>query len=221
MAFFSGPSCTNANADPAAIQRIADAPEPVVVDGAEDVGDDGLASAVLAGGCFWCTEHVFEPIDGVTEVVSGYAGGEPGDANYRLVSGGVTDHAEVIRVVYDPAKVTYGQLLKVFFTVAHDPTQLNRQGPDRGRQYRSAVFYLNDAQKQTTENYIAELEKAGLYNDPIVTTLEPLTVFHEAEGYHQDYVKANPGNGYVMVNALPKVEKLREKYPDKVAEDTD
>ena len=216
MVFNIGAACSRP-----AVANDVTVPDPAPAEGVEVTDDSGTASAVFAGGCFWCTEAVFEAVKGVGAVVSGYAGGAADDANYQLVSAGATEHAEAIRIDYDPEQTSFGELLKIFFTVAHDPTQLNRQGPARGKQYRSAAFYMNDAQKQTTANYIAELDRAGLYSDPIVTTLEPLTVFHEAEGYHQDYVKANPGNGYVVVNALPKVEKLREKYPDKVAEDTD
>ncbi|MBK9166011.1 MAG: peptide-methionine (S)-S-oxide reductase MsrA [Bryobacterales bacterium] len=174
----------------------------------------GRQTAVLAGGCFWCTEVVFEHLAGVEKVVSGYAGGKASDANYKLVSAGRTDHAEVIEVTYDPSRVTYGQLLKVFFSVAHDPTQLNRQGPDYGKQYRSAVFYKTEAEKKVVEAYIAQLNAAKLFMDPIVTTLEPLTKFHPAEDYHQDFVKNNPRHGYVVVNAWPKVEKLKKLYPE-------
>jgi len=180
--------------------------------------DAGEQAVVLAGGCFWCTEVVFEQLEGVTDVVSGYAGGTEANANYEAVSAGRTQHAEVIRVSYDPAKITYGQLLKVFFSVAHDPTQLNRQGPDVGKQYRSAVFYANEQEQQVAKAYIDALNESGVFDKNIETTLEPLEQFHPAEGYHQDYVKHNPANPYVVYNALPKVEKLKDKYPGNVKE---
>jgi peptide-methionine (S)-S-oxide reductase len=169
----------------------------------------GPQSVVLAGGCFWCTEGVFENVPGVTDVVSGYAGGTDATANYEAVCSGSTDHAEVIRVTYDPTKITFGQVLKLFFSVAHDPTTLNRQGADRGRQYRSAVFFADEDQKRVAEAYIRQLDSANVFGSPIVTTLEPLTKFYAAEGYHQDYVKLHPNNPYIVYNALPKIEKLK------------
>ena len=172
--------------------------------------------AVLAGGCFWCTEAVFEHLEGVKDVVSGYSGGAAQNADYDSVSSGRTDHAEAIRIVFDPAKITYGQVLKVFFSVAHDPTQLNRQGPDWGRQYRSAIFYADQEQKKVAEAYIAQLTQAKVFDKKIVTEVVPLKKFFPAENYHQDFVKRNPRQGYVVVNALPKVEKLKKKYPEKV-----
>lgn len=178
--------------------------------------DAGPQTTVLAGGCFWCTEAVFEQLQGVKEVVSGYAGGTPQTANYRDVSMGTTNHAEAIQIVYDPARISYGQLLRVFFSVAHDPTQLNRQGPDSGRQYRSAVFYKNDDEKRVAQAYIAQLEAAKLFERPIVTTLEPLTAFHLAEKSHQDFVRLNPDHPYVVRQALPKVKKVRRSYEGKV-----
>jgi peptide-methionine (S)-S-oxide reductase len=173
----------------------------------------GIQKVVLAGGCFWCTEAVFEKVAGVQSVVSGYAGGDAGTAHYEMVGSGKTKHAEAIQVTYDPEKVSYGQLLKIFFSVAHDPTTLNRQGPDWGPQYRSAVFYQSAEEKQMVEKYIAQLNAAKIYSNPIVTTLEPLTKFYDAEGYHQDYVKRNPNNPYVMVNSVPKVKKLENTFP--------
>lgn len=169
--------------------------------------------AVFAGGCFWCTEAVFERVAGVTKVVSGYSGGDAKSANYDAVSAGRTQHAEAIEITYDPDKVTFGQLLKVFFSVAHDPTQLNKQGPDWGTQYRSAVFYVNEEQKKVTEAYIRQLTAAKSFGQPIVTQVVPLTAFYVAEGYHQDYVKNHPSNPYVVINALPKVKKLKEQIP--------
>lgn len=173
----------------------------------------GLQKAILGGGCFWCTEVVYQHVEGVKKVVSGYSGGTKQTANYRAVSTGETAHAEVIEVTFDPEKVTFGQILRVFFEVAHDPTQLNRQGPDYGPQYRSVVFYTNAEQKQITEAYIAQLEAAKVFRQKIVTQVAPYEAFYPAEGYHQDYVNQNPFNPYVRVNALPKVDKLKKACP--------
>jgi peptide-methionine (S)-S-oxide reductase len=190
----------------------ASLPDPAV-----DVNDaKGRQTAVLAGGCFWCTEAVFEPVAGVEKVVSGYAGGKAEQAKYDLVSSGATEHAEVIEITYDPSKITYGQLLKVFFSVAHDPTQLNRQGPDYGRQYRSAIFYKDEEQKKVAEAYIKQLDAAQAFGKPIATVLSPLKGFYPAEGYHQDFVKRNPSHPYVVVNALPKIAKLKKEFPQLV-----
>ena len=172
--------------------------------------DAGPQTIVLAGGCFWCVEGVYEEIPGVLNVVSGYAGGTADTADYQKVSSGATAHAEVVQITYDPSKTTLGTLLKVFFSVAHDPTQLDRQGPDHGRQYRSAVFYANDDQKRVVEAYIRQLEAAKVFDQPIVTRLEPLERFYPAEEYHQDYVRLNPRQGYVVQQALPKVAKARK-----------
>ncbi|MCS6952535.1 MAG: peptide-methionine (S)-S-oxide reductase MsrA [Bryobacterales bacterium] len=172
-----------------------------------------LKKAVLAGGCFWCTEAVFEQLEGVTQVLSGYCGGTPETADYRLVSTGQTGHAESIEITYDASQITYGQLLRVFFEVAHDPTQWNRQGPDHGPQYRSAIFYMDDEQKRIAEAYIRQLEEARVFPAKIVTRLEPFRGFYLAEEYHQDFVRRNPNHGYVVINALPKIEKLRKACP--------
>lgn len=173
-------------------------------------------TAVLAGGCFWCTEAVFQQLDGVLSVTSGYAGGEQRTADYRTVCTGTTGHAEVIRIEYDPQRVTFGQLLKVFFSIAHDPTQLNRQGNDRGTQYRSAIFYASDDERRIAEAYIRQLNAAGAFRDPIVTTLEPLTAFYPAEAYHQNYAVNHPEQPYVAHAALPKVAKLMHYFGDRV-----
>lgn len=179
----------------------------------QDLDDTSAAAhVVLAGGCFWCVEAVFLAMEGVTRVESGYAGGSPDTANYDAVCGGQTGHAEVVDVHYDPAKVSFGQLLKVFFSVAHDPTQLNRQGNDRGTQYRSAVFYETPEQKRVAEAYIRQLDSAGVYPDPIVTSLEPLSRFHPAEAYHQNFAAQNPYQPYIMAVAAPKVDKLVSSY---------
>jgi peptide-methionine (S)-S-oxide reductase len=173
----------------------------------------GLRKAVFAGGCFWCTEAVFELVEGVKDVTAGYSGGTAETANYKRVSMGDTGHAEAIQITYDPAKVTYGQLLRVFFEVAHDPTQLNRQGPDVGPQYRSAIFYLNEEQKKIAESYIRALNEAKVFRSRIVTELAPFQAFYPAEDYHQDYAASNPGNPYIQYNAVPKVEKLKKACP--------
>jgi peptide-methionine (S)-S-oxide reductase len=177
-------------------------------------GQPSPARAVLAAGCFWCVEAVFRELDGVLDVASGYAGGEASTADYHSVCSGATDHAEVVEIAYDPQRISYGQLLKVFFAVAHDPTQLNRQGNDRGRQYRSAVFYADEDQRRVAQAYIRQIDAAGVFNAPVVTRLEPLTAFYRAEDYHQDYARLNPGQPYIAAVALPKVEKLRKYNPD-------
>lgn len=186
-------------------------------DPAEDLeagAQPSTARAVLAAGCFWCVEAVFRELDGVLDVVSGYAGGEAGTADYRSVCSGATDHAEVVEISYDPRRVSYGQLLKVFFSVAHDPTQLNRQGNDRGRQYRSAIFHAGEGERRVAQAYIRQLDEAGVFSAPIVTRLEPLAAFYRAEDYHQNYARLNPGQPYIAAVALPKVEKLRRYHPE-------
>ncbi len=174
----------------------------------------GKQTVVLAGGCFWCTEAVFEHVKGVERVVSGYAGGDAESAHYEVVGSGRTNHAESIQVTFDPAKITYGQILKVFFAVAHDPTQKDRQGPDWGRQYRSAVFYKDADQKRIAEAYIKQLTDAKAFAQPIATEVAKLPAFYPAEEYHQDFVKRNPNHRYVVVNSVPKVEKLKKEFPD-------
>lgn len=169
---------------------------------------------VLGGGCFWCTEAVFLQVAGVTAVTSGYAGGHPAQANYDAVCSGVTGHAEVIDIRYQPETVGYTDLLRLFFAVAHDPTQLNRQGNDRGTQYRSAIFYQNEEEHAVAAAYIAQLEQAGLFNAPIVTTLEPLAAFYDAEAYHQNYAARNPAQPYIQFAAQPKVAKLQQHFAD-------
>jgi peptide-methionine (S)-S-oxide reductase len=173
-------------------------------------------AAVLAGGCFWCVEAVFKELKGVNSVRSGYAGDTAAKANYRAVCSGGTNHAEVIEVRYDASQTTFGQLLKIHFSVAHDPTQLDRQGNDSGRQYRSAIFYTDDEQKKVAEAYIRQLNDARVFHDPIVTTLEPLEAFYVAEEYHQDYAARNPNQPYVAYVALPKVDKLRANFSDRL-----
>ena len=175
-----------------------------------------LATAVLAGGCFWCTEAVYKELDGVLAVAPGYAGGTRETADYETVSTGRTKHAEAIRITYDPSRLTYGQLLKVFFSVAHDPTQRNRQGNDVGPQYRSALFPADADQRRVAEAYIKQLNDAGAFTGPIVTTIEPDAEFYEAETYHHDYAKRNPTSGYIMAVSMPKVRKLEKYFPEKL-----
>ena len=190
-------------------------PDPTVdLAPAEDRGE-----AVLAGGCFWCTEAVFRRLRGVEEVVPGYAGGAADVANYKAVCSGRTGHAEVIRISYDPRQVSYGQLLKVFFSVAHDPTQKDRQGNDVGTQYRSAVFPAGDAQRRTAEAYMKQLEAAKVFNGPLATTIEPLEAFFLAESYHHNYAELNPGQGYIQFVSMPKVGKLERYFLDRLKED--
>ena len=173
----------------------------------------GKQVAVLAGGCFWGIEAVFEHVKGVTSAKSGYAGGSASNAEYERVSTGETGHAESVQITYDPSQVTYGQLLKVFFAVAHDPTELNRQGPDTGAQYRSAIFYANEDQKRIAQAYIDQLNRAQVFGRPIVTQVSALRSFYEAESYHQDYLAHHPDEPYIVVNDLPKVENLRKQLP--------
>ncbi|WMD22474.1 peptide-methionine (S)-S-oxide reductase MsrA [Achromobacter seleniivolatilans] len=171
--------------------------------------------AVIAGGCFWGVQAVFQHVKGVTSAVSGYAGGKADTANYDTVSGGRSGHAEAVEISYDPKQVSYGQLLQIYFSVAHDPTQLNRQGPDSGTQYRSTVFPESDSQRKVAEAYIAQLNKAGVYSKALATTVEPLQGFYPAESYHQDYLVRHPYSMYIMVNDIPKVENLAKTFPDR------
>jgi peptide-methionine (S)-S-oxide reductase len=171
-------------------------------------------TAVVAGGCFWGIQAVFQHVKGVISATSGYSGGAAGTAEYELVSGGDTGHAESVKITYDSSQITYGQLLRVFFSVAHDPTQLNRQGPDTGSQYRSSVFYDSAEQKRIAEAYIAQLEKAKVFPRPIVTRVAPLQAFYPAEAYHQDYAAHHPDNPYIVYNDAPKVAHLRQQFPN-------
>ena len=184
-------------------------PAPVGVAAASD-------TAVFAGGCFWGVEAVFESLEGVTDAVSGYAGGSDASPSYDKVSSGTTGHAESVRVVYDPSRISYDQLLQVFFTVAHDPTQLNRQGPDVGTQYRSAVFYRSPAQREAAERYVGKLRDGKVWPGKIVTEVSALRGFHPAEDYHQNYLVRHPTQPYIVVNDMPKLEELRKRYPDLV-----
>jgi len=172
-------------------------------------------TATFAAGCFWCVEAVFSRLRGVETVISGYTGGSVPNPTYREVCGGTTGHAEAVRIDFDPEKISFAELLDVFWRI-HDPTTLNRQGADVGTQYRSAIFYADEREQQLAEAFLADLADAGVYADPIVTTLEPLTQFHPAEPYHQNYVCNNPLQGYVRGVALPKVEKVRKKFADRL-----
>jgi peptide-methionine (S)-S-oxide reductase len=173
----------------------------------------GTQTAVVAGGCFWGIQAVFQHVKGVISATSGYSGGAANTAEYELVSNGDTGHAESVKIVYDPSQITYGQLLRVFFSVAHDPTQLNRQGPDSGTQYRSVIFYSSDEQKRIAEAYTAQLDKAKVFPRAIMTQVIPLKAFYPAEAYHQDYAANHPNNPYIVYNDAPKVTHLHQEFP--------
>lgn len=200
----------------------AESPAPMMenqteVDPAAAAPMEGTESAVFAGGCFWGVEAVYERLDGVLEVVSGYSGGSEDTAHYNLVGTGTTGHAESVRITYDPQRVSFQELLEVFFNVAHDPTQLNYQGPDKGTQYRSAVFCANDEQKRVTWQYIEQLEADGVFAQPIVTQVVALEAFYPAEEYHQDFMQRNPRHPYILYWDVPKVTHLEEAYPELLA----
>jgi peptide-methionine (S)-S-oxide reductase len=170
-------------------------------------------TAVLAGGCFWGVQGVFEHVKGVRRVLSGYSGGEQSTAEYEIVGSGTTGHAESVQIVFDPQEISYGEILRVFFSVAHDPTQLNRQGPDWGTQYRSSIFYANEAQRKIAESYIEQLNKAKVFGKPIATRVDGLKRFYPAEDYHQDFLINNPHHPYIVFNDLPKIRNLQRIYP--------
>jgi peptide-methionine (S)-S-oxide reductase len=199
--------------------NVAQAAEPAVVipapavDAAAPAGA-GAQTVVLAGGCFWGVQAVFQHTKGVTAAVSGYAGGNKQTAHYEAVGGGRTGHAESVAVTFDPRQISYGKVLQIYFSVAHNPTELNRQGPDSGTQYRSAIFYANDEQKRIAGAYIAELDKAHVFGGPIVTQLEPLSGFYPAEDYHQDFAVLHPSYPYIVFNDAPKVENLKRLFAD-------
>jgi peptide-methionine (S)-S-oxide reductase len=205
--FATMPACSAANAT----NGIA-LPNPVV--DAPLATTKGEQTAVLAGGCFWGIEAVFEHVKGVISVSSGYSGGAADTAHYEMVTEGNTGHAESVRIKYDPSQISYGQLLKVFFAVAHNPTELNRQGPDTGSQYRSAIFYANAEQQKIADAYIAQLNKAKVFKRPIATQVVALKAFYEAEDYHQDYARQHPNEPYIAINDLPKVAELRKQLPE-------
>jgi peptide-methionine (S)-S-oxide reductase len=178
----------------------------------------GIQTAVLAGGCFWGVQGVFQHTAGIVNAVSGYAGGSKATADYTMVSTGTTGHAESVEIKYDPGKISYGKILQIFFSVVHDPTQLNRQGPDSGTQYRSAIFTTSDEQKKVAEAYIAQLNAAKVYRKPIVTKVGPLEGFYPAEAYHQDYLTLHPTQPYIAYNDLPKVENLKKIFAENYLE---
>ena len=187
-------------------------PAPVVDE--QRASATGKETAVLAGGCFWGIQAVFQHVKGVISATSGYSGGSAKTAEYETVSTGETGHAESVQIVYDPSQVTYGELLRIFFSVAHDPTQLNRQGPDEGTQYRSSIFYASDEQKKVAEAYIEQLDRAKIFPRAIVTKVVPLQAFYPAEAYHQNYAELHPNQPYIMFNDAPKVEHLKQQFPD-------
>lgn len=193
---------------PAFAQEGVAIPAPTALPAGADTG-----VAVLAGGCFWGVQGVFQHVDGVSNAISGYAGGAADTAHYRKVGSGRTGHAEAVEVRYDPSKISYGEILRVFFSVAHDPTELNRQGPDTGTQYRSAIFPQNAAQAAAAKDYVAALDATGIYRRPIATTVEPGKAFYPAEDYHQDYLTLNPTQPYIVHNDLPKIANLQALFP--------
>jgi len=199
-------ACTAGNAAAVAV------PGPAV--DASRAASSGEQTAVVAGGCFWGIQAVFQHVKGVISATSGYSGGEAKTAEYEMVSTGETGHAESVKMTYDPSQITYGELLRVFFSVAHDPTQLNRQGPDDGTQYRSVIFYGNDEQKKIAQAYIAQLDQAKSFPRPIVTQVVPLKAFYPAEAYHQNYATLHPNQPYIVFNDAPKVAHLRQEFPD-------
>jgi len=199
-------ACTAGNAAAVAV------PGPAV--DASKAASSGEQTAVVAGGCFWGIQAVFQHVKGVISATSGYSGGEAKTAEYEMVSTGETGHAESVKITYDPSQITYGELLRVFFSVAHDPTQLNRKGPDDGTQYRSVIFYGNDEQKKIAQAYIAQLDQAKSFPRPIVTQVVPLKAFYPAEAYHQNYATLHPNQPYIVFNDAPKVAHLRQEFPD-------
>jgi peptide-methionine (S)-S-oxide reductase len=209
VAFFF---CASLACNAAASGEVVNIPDPTL--DAPLATARGKSTVVLAGGCFWGVEAVFEHVKGVSNVVSGYSGGTAKTASYDAVSAGQTRHAEAVRITYDPSQITYGRLLKIFFAVAHDPTQLNRQGPDVGTHYRSAIFYAGAEQKRIADSYIKQLNQAGIFQRQIVTQVVALNSFYLAETYHQDYAAHHPEQPYIMAHDLPKVENLRKHFPD-------
>lgn len=197
----------NAKANPAAAL-----PAPVV--DAPRASAPARETVVVAGGCFWGVQAVFQHVKGVISVTSGYSGGSSKTADYETVSTGETGHAESVQVVFDPSQITYGELLRVFFSVAHDPTELNRQGPDEGSQYRSAIFYASDQQKNIAQAYVTQLDHAKVFSRPIVTQIVPLQAFYPAEAYHQNYAALHPNQPYIVFNDAPKVAHLQQEFPD-------
>jgi peptide-methionine (S)-S-oxide reductase len=201
--------CLGARFVNAAEQAVA-VPAPA----SDEAASTGLQTVVLAGGCFWGVQGVYQHTKGVTQAVSGYAGGQKDTAHYEMVGTGRTGHAESVSVTFDPQQISYGKILQIYFSVAHNPTELNRQGPDFGTQYRSAIFYANDEQKRVATAYIAQLQQAQVFSAPIVTKLEPLSGFYPAEDYHQDFLVLHPSYPYIVFNDLPKIDELKQLFPD-------
>jgi len=193
------------------VAAVGRTPDPIVDSPLATV--KGERTVVIAGGCFWGLQAIFEHVKGVSGVAAGYSGGSAKSANYEAVSGGSTGHAEAVRITYDPSQITYGQLLKVFFFVAHDPTELNRQGPDTGTQYRSVIFYSNAQQHRVAQAYINQLKDGKVFERPIVTQVVALHAFYKAESYHQDFAIKHPNDSYIVINDLPKVIRLRQQFP--------
>lgn len=204
IAFAAATGCTAAN----------NSPIPPPANDSVLAQTPGKETAVFAGGCFWGTQAVFERLKGVLRTTAGYSGGSAATATYEQVGQENTGHAESVKVVFDPSKITYGQLLRIFFSVAHDPTQLNRQGPDVGSSYRSVIFYTNDEQQKISKDYIAQLDEAKVFRKPIVTQVVPLKGFYDAEEYHQDYAERNPTSSYILVCDRPKIEALKKQFPE-------
>jgi peptide-methionine (S)-S-oxide reductase len=202
-----GTTACTAKANP-----VAPLPAPVV--DAARASASGKETVVVSGGCFWGVQAVFQHVKGVISATSGYSGGSAKTAEYETVSTGETGHAESVQVIFDPSQITYGELLRVFFSVVHDPTQLNRQGPDEGTQYRSAIFYTSDEQKRITDAYIAQLDQAKIFSHRIVTQVAPLQAFYPAEAYHQNYATLHPNQPYIVFNDAPKVEHLKQEFPN-------
>src|SRR5215813_7644194 len=194
------------------VSSAAAIPDPVV--DSPRAGANGLHTAVLGGGCFWGLQALFDHVKGVTSVTAGYSGGSAETANYEAVSEGRSGHAEAVRITYDPSQITYGQLLKVFFGVAHNPTEINRQGPDEGTQYRSVIFYSNERQRRIAEAYINQLNRAKVFERPIATQVVGLHGFYRAESYHQDFAITHPDDSYIVANDLPKIANLRKQLPN-------
>ena len=211
VCFFALAAAAGLAASSPAAEEAHKVPPPAVD---EPAGGASPEVAVVAGGCFWGVQGVFQHVDGVIGAVSGYDGGAAATAHYDMTSRGNTGHAELVRVVYDPHKITYGRILQVFFSVAHDPTELDRQGPDEGTQYRSAIFPQNDEQARVAKAYIAQLDQAHAFSAPIVTSIEPGKTFYRAEAYHQDFLARNPTYPYIVYNDLPKLENLKRLFPE-------
>lgn len=206
-AIFASPATNSTSAISKIIDAPIDIPTPQAI---------GTQTVVLAGGCFWGTEAVFEQLKGVSSVVSGFSGGSAATAHYDTVSGGNTGHAEAIQITYDPQQISFGQLLKIYFFVAHDPTQVNRQSPDYGTQYRSAIFFANSEQQTVSQAYIDKLNQARIFPQPIATQLVALTKFYPAEDYHQNFIARNPNYPYVVIHDRPKIDRLRQQFPNLV-----